>query len=84
MSLKMILNKQTDFTGEFPAEYAASGLWRFNEVDAELRLRLDGHSPRQIAHFSGIDGAPGPAETEERDLAAGEAADGYHRAVTAA
>lgn len=31
MSLKMILNKQTDFTGEFPAEYAASGLWRFNE-----------------------------------------------------
>lgn len=31
MALKMILNKQTDFTGEFPAEYAASGLWRFNE-----------------------------------------------------
>lgn len=31
MSLKMILNKQTDFTGEFPVEYAASGLWRFNE-----------------------------------------------------
>ena len=31
MSLKTILNKQTDFTGEFPAEYAASGLWRFNE-----------------------------------------------------
>ena len=31
MSLKMILNKQTDFTGEVPAEYAASGLWRFNE-----------------------------------------------------
>ena len=27
MALKMILNKQTDFTGEFPAEYAASGLW---------------------------------------------------------
>ena len=22
MALKMILNKQTDFTGEFPAEYA--------------------------------------------------------------
>ena len=52
MSLKTILNKQTDFTGEFPAEYAASGLWRFNEsapddntaladssvVDAILRL----------------------------------------------
>ena len=31
MSLKTILNKQTDFTGEFPAEYATSGLWRFNE-----------------------------------------------------
>jgi phage minor structural protein len=31
MALKIILNKQTDFTGEFPAEYAASGLWRFNE-----------------------------------------------------
>lgn len=31
MALKMILNKQADFTGEFPAEYAASGLWRFNE-----------------------------------------------------
>ena len=31
MALKMILNKQTDFTGEFPAEYAASGLWHFNE-----------------------------------------------------
>lgn len=31
MSLKIILNKQTDFTGEFPTEYAASGLWRFNE-----------------------------------------------------
>lgn len=31
MSLKTILNKQTDFTGEFPTEYAASGLWRFNE-----------------------------------------------------
>lgn len=31
MSLKTILNKQTDFTGEFPAEYAKGGLWRFNE-----------------------------------------------------
>ena len=30
MSLKTIVNKQTDFTGEFPAEYATSGLWRFN------------------------------------------------------
>ena len=31
MALKAILNKQTDFTGEFPAKYAASGLWRMNE-----------------------------------------------------
>ena len=31
MSLKTILNKQTDFTGEFPIEYAKGGLWRFNE-----------------------------------------------------
>ena len=31
MSLKTILNKQTDFTGEFPAEYAKGDLWRFNE-----------------------------------------------------
>ena len=31
MSLKTILNKQTDFTGEFPEEYAKGGLWRFNE-----------------------------------------------------
>lgn len=31
MSLKTTLNKQTNFTGEFPAEYAKGGLWRFNE-----------------------------------------------------
>ena len=31
MSLKTILNKQTDFTGEFPADLAKDGLWRFNE-----------------------------------------------------
>ena len=35
MALKTILNQQTDFTGEFPAEYAASGLWRFNESDPD-------------------------------------------------
>lgn len=42
MALKMILNKQTDFTGEFPAEYAASGLWRFNESapDEDTALAL--------------------------------------------
>lgn len=31
MSLKTMLDKQTDFTGEFPVEYAKDGLWRFNE-----------------------------------------------------
>ena len=31
MSLKTILNKETDFTGEFLAELAKDGLWRFND-----------------------------------------------------
>lgn len=31
MALKTILNQQTDFTGEFPAEWAKGGLWRMNE-----------------------------------------------------
>lgn len=31
MALKTILNRQEDFTGEFPKEYATSGLWRFND-----------------------------------------------------
>ena len=35
MSLKTILNKQTDFTGEFPVSFAKSGLWRFNEVSVD-------------------------------------------------
>ncbi len=35
MALKTILNKQTDFTGEFPAEYAKGGLWRFNEAEPD-------------------------------------------------
>lgn len=40
MSLKKIWNTQTDFTGEFPAEYAKDGLWRFNESapDADTML----------------------------------------------
>lgn len=32
MSLKTILNKETDFTGEFPVELAKDGLWRFNDA----------------------------------------------------
>lgn len=35
MALKTILNKQTDFTGEFPARYAKSGLWRFNDLTVD-------------------------------------------------
>lgn len=35
MSLKSILSTQTDFTGEFPAEYAKDGLWRFNESEPD-------------------------------------------------
>lgn len=40
MAVKSTLNKQTDFTGEFPAEYAKDGLWRFNEnaPDADTML----------------------------------------------
>ena len=35
MALKTILNRQTDFTGEFPEEWAKGGLWRFNESDPD-------------------------------------------------
>ena len=35
MALKTILNKQTDFTGEFPVEYAKYGLWRFNDISVD-------------------------------------------------
>ena len=40
MGLQAVLNTQTDFTGEFPVEYAKDGLWRFNEnaPDADTML----------------------------------------------
>ena len=40
MGLQAVLNTQTDFTGEFPAEYEKDGLWRFNEnaPDADTML----------------------------------------------
>ena len=40
MGLQAVLNRQTDFTGEFPVEYAKDGLWRFNEnaPDADTEL----------------------------------------------
>lgn len=40
MALKAILNKQIDFTGEFPTENAKSGLWRFNEADPDANTEL--------------------------------------------
>ena len=40
MSLKTVLNKQTDFTGEFPSEYAKDGVWRFNEVAPDSNTEL--------------------------------------------
>ena len=40
MGLQAVLKAQTDFTGEFPVEYAKDGLWRFNEnaPDADTML----------------------------------------------
>lgn len=35
MALKAILSRQADFTGEFPVEWAKSGLWRFNESEPD-------------------------------------------------
>jgi diguanylate cyclase (GGDEF)-like protein len=42
------------------------GLYRHSENDAELRLRLDGSSPRSIFHYAGIDGPLHDPETETR------------------
>ena len=57
MALKTILNKQTDFTGEFPEEWAKGGLWRFNESDPdEDDCLLDSSvagSPAFINNWSG-------------------------------
>lgn len=36
MSLKTILNKQTDFTGEFEPTDKTGGLWRMNESDSDV------------------------------------------------
>ena len=42
------------------------GLWRYSEVDAELRLRSDGVSPRSIYQFSRIHGELKEPELETR------------------
>lgn len=46
MAVKSTLNKQTDFTGEFPAEYAKDGLWRFNENAPDADAMLSDSSGR--------------------------------------
>ena len=46
MAVKSTLNKQTDFTGEFPAEYAKDGLWRFNENAPDADTMLSDSSGR--------------------------------------
>lgn len=47
MALKNILNTQDAFTGEFPAEWAPDGLWRFNESEPD--------SNNYLADYSGKD-----------------------------
>ena len=42
------------------------GLWRFTETEAELRLRLDGQSPRSIFRYSKIDGELQDPDVESR------------------
>lgn len=42
------------------------GLWRFSETEAELRVRLDGQSPRSIYRYSRIDGKLHDPEIETR------------------
>ena len=57
MALKTILNRQTDFTGEFPAEYARSGLWRFNENAPDENTQvLDSSGNGRNAAVSGWSG----------------------------
>ena len=40
MAVKTTLTAQEDFTGEFPSEWAGSGLWRFNESEPDSNDRL--------------------------------------------
>lgn len=42
------------------------GLWRFSDLEAELRLRTDEKSPRMIYRFSGIGGELKDPRREER------------------
>lgn len=57
MAVKSVLNKQTDFTGEFPAEWAKDGLWRFNESDPDEDTMLADSSGRnRKMYISGWNG----------------------------
>lgn len=57
MALKTILNKQTDFTGEFPEEWAKGGLWRFNESDPdEDDCLLDSSGMGRVAYINNWSG----------------------------
>lgn len=57
MAVKSVLNKQTDFTGEFPAEWARDGLWRFNESDPDAETMLADSSDRnRRMYISGWNG----------------------------
>ena len=42
------------------------GLWRSSESEAELRLRVKGDGPRMLYHYSGISGALGTSDTEQK------------------
>jgi len=53
-----MLNKQTDFTGEFPAEHAKDGLWRFNESEPDENTCLaDSSGKDRKMYISGWDSA---------------------------
>ena len=57
MGLQAVLNTQTDFTGEFPEEYAKDGLWRFNEAgpDGDAMLSDSSGKDRKM-YISGWSG----------------------------
>ncbi|MDO6384843.1 MULTISPECIES: sensor domain-containing diguanylate cyclase [Uliginosibacterium] len=42
------------------------GLWRFNQEDAELRVKLQAERPREISRFTGINGQPGSPVVEQK------------------
>ena len=41
MAIKTLLNKQSDFTGEFPLMDTMSGLWRMNDMPDSAHFLLD-------------------------------------------